>query len=332
MSIYGRILGEQEYLHKLVSCAILHSKGMRNVDIGRELDISAVKVTRYLQEARESGIIKIEVYPPPEAEIAKEIREVHGLREVYVFPIGIAGEVRSMLARLSAVYVEQLLDDKEENISSMALGPGRTMLAFVRALSHKTRSEMVVGSTSSATLTETFMASNILIGIVAEKWECELHRFDPETSLAKQKDYSDILILGVGKIPDMDGVTALALSSESGIHKARLDIELAKLRVRGGAGIINYQPIDEEGKPLDWDLDDYRETLGPTLLKLDVIREMAADEKKRVICISSGEDKINAIKAGLLGGYFNVMITDYNTAKALLEDENAISSRSGNMH
>jgi len=319
MSIDEKILAEQEHLHEIVRCAILHSKGMKNVDIGEEIGINAVKVTRNLQEARKRGIIKIEVYPPPEVEIAKEIREVYGLREVYVFPIGIAGEVRSMLAKLSAVYVEQLLDDKEENISSMAVGPGRTMLAFVRALPPEERPNMIVKSATSATPKETHMASNILIGIVADKWECDSERFDPKISRKRQGNYADILVFGVGKIPDMEGVAASALLSETDIHRTVLDIELAKLRVHGGVGIVNYQPIDDEGKPLDWDLDEYKTTLQPTLLKLNVIKEIAADEKKRVVCVAGGADKVNAIEAALRGGYFNVLITDCDTAKALLE-------------
>ena len=121
---------------------------------------------------------------------------------------------------------------------------------------------------------------------------------------------------------DMSGVTALALFSETDIHKTLLDIELAKLRTHGGTAIINYQPIDEDGNSLDWELEGYKEVLEPTLLKLDVIKKIAADEKKRVICIAGGEDKVDAIRVGLRGGYFNVLITDYDTAEAILGNEN----------
>ena len=319
MNIDKAILKNYKHLQEVVRCAVLHGKGKRNVDIANKLNMAPVRVTRNLQEAIERGIIRIEVHPLPEVEIAEKFKQVYGLKEAYVFPIGIDEEITDILAKLSATYLEKLLDDEEQNIKSVAIGAGRTPLSFVRALSSKRRPNLKVSPMSFATVVETYMASNILIGIPAGKWECELHRFDPEMSVEEQGNYADIFVFGIEKIPDMDSVTALALLSEAvGIDKSELSRELSRLHGRGGIAIINYQPIDEDGKPLDWDLEGYKIYLEPTVMKLDMIRQIAKDGK-RVICIAGGEDKVRAIKAGLRGKYFNILITDYETAKSLLD-------------
>ena len=313
------ILEDEERLQEIVKCAVLYSKDKKNVDIAEALNISAVRVTRNIADAKKLGILKIEVHPPPEVAVAEELEKKYNLREVYVFHIGVADEVMSMLAKLTADYLEKLLDDDEKEIKCVAIGPGRTTSAFVRALSDAERPGIIIGSTTSATSIETYIASNTLIGIASGKWRCDSRRFDTKMSIEEQKAYADVFVLGVGRIYDMGGVTALALFSETDIHRELLEKELHSLAGRGGVGIINYQPIDEEGTPLDWDLKQYRKALEPTLLKLDVIREIAKDKSKRVVCIASNNGKADAIKAGLKGGYFNVLITDYETAKELVE-------------
>jgi DNA-binding transcriptional regulator LsrR (DeoR family) len=321
------ILEDQERLQEIVKCAILYSKDKKNVEIAGALNISAVRVTRNIADAKELGILKIEVHPPPEVAIAGKLKKEYKLREVYVFPIGVADEVMNMLAKLTAHYLEKLLDDKKEKIKCVAIGPGRTTSAFVRALSDEERPGIIIGSTTSATKTETHIASNTLIGIASGKWRCDSRRFETTMSIEEQKAYADVFVLGVGRIHDMGGVTALALFSETDIHRELLEKELYSLAGRDGIGIINYQPIDREGNPLDWDLKQYKKVLEPTLLKLDVIKEIAKDKNRRVVCIASNNGKADAIRAGLKGGYFNVLITDYETAKELVRQGNGESKQ-----
>ena len=323
-------LKEYERLQGVVECAILYKEGKTNKEIGEKLKMGAPTVTRNLQRALDEGIIKIEIHPPDAIEVAIEIREKYNLKEVYVYPIGIADEVRNMLARLAAYYLEDLLDEKKENIKRIGIGPGRTTLGFVMALSDKKRPDMEVLSTSSATHFETYKASNILIGIPAWKWECELSRYDTDMPLRQQEDYADILFFGIGKIPDMEGVAALALLSGSRpkIKEKTLAVEMNKLFAADAVSFINYQPIDSKGKLFDWNYRGYKDTfyekspndksiLKPSFLRLDMIRRMARKPDKRVVCIAGGEDRLDAIKASLLGGYFNVLITDLETAKGI---------------
>lgn len=320
--IHEAILDNNARLREIVKCAIMHSQGITHKEISYERGISSPTVTRHIQRAEDLGIIRIEVFLPRDVKTAEKLEETYGLREAWVFPIGIEEELTDMLAGLAAAYLEKLLDEGDEEVNRIAIGSGRTPLAFVKALSNKRRPEVKVASASSASFVETHIASNILIGIPAGKWECELYRFDPDMPREDQIDYADVSFFGVGRIQDMEGVTARALrSSEIGLSESDVERELGKLVGQGGVGIINYQPIDEEGSPLTWDLKEYKDDLRPTVLELDVLKEIAEDEKKRVICIAGGARKVRAIRAALKGGYFNVLITDYATAATLLEPD-----------
>lgn len=304
--------------HEIVKCAILYSKGETRKATGERLGIRAAKVSENIEEAIKRGIIRIEVNQPREIEVAERVRNVYKLKDVYVFSMIIAEQSTTMLARLLAAYLERFFESKaQEEVTRIVIGPGRIPLALVNASSDETRPDLRACSTTSPELRETYMASNTLIGIMAGKWKSGLYRFDPQMSAEEQRNYGDILIFEIERVPDMKGVTALFLQFLTGAYMSNVEKELMKLAADGGVGIINYQPIDEDGVPLCWNMEGYNKAVKPKLLTLEMIREIAASGNKKVICIASGIDNAKAIKAALRGGYFNVLITDYDTAALL---------------
>ena len=303
--------------HEVVKCAILYSKGETRTAIGERLGIRAAKVSENVEEAIKRGIIRIEVNQPREIEVAEKVQSVYKLRDVYVFSTGISEQSITMLARLSAAYLEGALDNPEEEITRIVVGSGRSPLALVEAMSNERRPEVRACSTTSPVLRETYMSSNTLVGTLAGKWESGLYRFDPQMSSEEQRNYGDIFVFGIERVPDMKGVTALILQFLTDAYMSSVEKELMKLAADGGVGIINYQPIDKDGVPLCWNMEGYNEVIKPKLLTLEMIREIAASGNKKVICIASGIDNAKAIKAALRGGYFNVLITDYDTATLL---------------
>jgi DNA-binding transcriptional regulator LsrR (DeoR family) len=326
MRINRAILEDYERLMEIVRVARLYSGGKKEVDIAAGLDISKPKVAKIVRErAIESGIMRIEVYPPLDEDMAERVQDSYGLKEVRVYPIGIEEEITRILARMSAIYLENLLR-VDRRARYIAIGPGRTTLALVQSLSDEKRPDIVIGPTTMPSNVETYMAANIIIGIPVGKWGCRLQRPETEESdritIEEQRRHAslfDVFILGIGNVMDNQGVTAEALRSKAiGISESALEKVLARLQGNGAVGFINYQPINGEGKALDWDLPGYKKVLEPTALRLEVIKEIASDKQKRVICIAGGSGKLQAIKAGLKGGYFNVLITDWETASALV--------------
>lgn len=229
--------------------------------------------------------------------------------------------IRWLINDTGREYIVRKADDDMMNIyrkiGHVAVGPGRTTLAFAKAISNVKRPNMRVGSTAIAAIREKTIASNTLIGILAGKWECELYRFKSGLPIKKKREYADVFVFGIDKL-NIYWDTALVLQLETGVNMWRLELDFSKLRARGGTGFINYQAINASGKPLEWEKF-YDKIFRGKLLELGDIKDIAANREKLVVCIAAGVDNAGAIRAGLLGKYFNVLITDYQTAMTILK-------------
>src|SRR4030042_4357515 len=85
--------------------------------------------------------------------------------------------------------------------------------------------------------------------------------------------------------------------------------EMALLKMNGAVGDILSQFYDKNGKVINCELHNRLITT-----KLDVLKQY-----NNVIGVAAGESKVNAIHAALIGGYLNVLITDEDTAKRLVD-------------
>ena len=79
-------------------------------------------------------------------------------------------------------------------------------------------------------------------------------------------------------------------------------------RELGAVGQVNLRFIKEDGIPLESELDDL--VVGVTLQQLA--------DADRVLAVAGGPSKYVAIRAALLGGWVNALVTDLETAEHLL--------------
>ena len=89
------------------------------------------------------------------------------------------------------------------------------------------------------------------------------------------------------------------------------------LRRLGVVGEVNYQPFDAEGKVVD------RPELRPLSRRMlsvtaDRLQALSRAEAKYVIGVAGGRPKVGAIRGALAGRFLNVLITDEDTALALV--------------
>ena len=84
--------------------------------------------------------------------------------------------------------------------------------------------------------------------------------------------------------------------------------DLDNLVELGAVGDIALRFFDKEGNPINSELND--RIIGITLKQLR--------QARRVVGVSGGADKIQAIRAAMLGGYINVLITDNKTGEKLV--------------
>ena len=89
------------------------------------------------------------------------------------------------------------------------------------------------------------------------------------------------------------------------------------LRRLGVVGEVNYQPFDAAGKVVD------RPELRPLSRRMlsvtaERLQALSRADAKYVIGVAGGRQKVGAIRGALAGRFLNVLITDEDTALALV--------------
>jgi DNA-binding transcriptional regulator LsrR (DeoR family) len=125
---------------------------------------------------------------------------------------------------------------------------------------------------------------------------------DPHVQRAlEQASQANLAVMGIGA-PRPDSV----LIQHGSIIQWE---ELAALQEQGAVGDINLRYFDEDGQPMDSDLD--RRIIGLTLEDIQQI--------ETVVGIAGGDAKFNAIQGAVSGQLVDVLVTDDVTAHRLLE-------------
>lgn len=286
-------------------------------EIAEIVHLSRVKVTRLLQQARDSGIVQIQVNSDASPYIDVESalsRELH-LDEALVVPsMEDIVRARGAIARAAARYLQRILrDDMVVAISlsrTIALLP--TFVADPRPV--RATFTAVVGGIprSSARINPSSAIDQLaeLFGGVAEHLPAPAIVGSPEAARTLMEEptiaraveraaAADVVCLGLG------GVTGnVKLVEEEEVTPAELN-ELVHL---GAVGDMSARFFDEAGQEVDHELN--RRVVG---LSLDQIRQIPI----RIVA-GGGMDKVAPLDAAIRSGLISVLVTDVRVARALL--------------
>ncbi len=287
--------------------------------IGKRLGLSRIKVSRLLQRAREEGIVQISVISPgaSNADLERRLEADYGLDEaIVVSPSSL--DRPSILQELGSAAAECLVRSLQGD-EVVGLTWGTTLLAVVDALSvHRWPQVRVVqmlgglgrpeadvyGADLARRTAEALGAKLRLIpapGIVASKMVRDALLADPQISdTLALGAHADVALVGIGR------PTPGSVVMQSGILTAE---ELDALEARGAVGDIALRFFDREGRPVVHEIND--RIIGPTLGQ---IREI-----QRTIGVAGGPDKLDVIRAALLGKLVDVLVTDQANAERLIE-------------
>ncbi len=310
----------EENLELITRIAWLHyMEGLTQRDIAQSLHISQPKVARLLDKAHKRGIVRVTVESPLAncLQLEYRMREAFSLSDALVIPAGGKQDLFTSLGRAGAWYLERVLKDAD----LVGIAWGRTLKQVANSLKNvRVRGIKVVtlvgGCTASASLNPYTIGeklASIFEGecyylyapAVVESEEIRdfylNERMNRTTlELAHRAAWS---LVGVGPVDVHHSVYALTgfLGRE----------ELADLREKGAVGDIAGQFYDSEGKVLDIPL--HRRTVA---VPLSEIRSM-----RNVMALAGGMEKVEAILGALRGGFIKILITDEETAKAVLSYE-----------
>jgi DNA-binding transcriptional regulator LsrR (DeoR family) len=298
---------------------LYYKAGLSQTQIGQRLSLSPARVSRALRQATESGIVVSSIVEPPETHVALErtVEERFNLREVVIAP-GASDATQDDLALTAAAYLEAtLFADDLVGLSSWSA----TLLSTVEAMHAmpKTTVNRVVQMIGGAghpnaqihamrlvsRFSEIVSAEAFFLSApgLAESPEQRNELMDDPRNVQAMSLWSEIscAIVGIGPIPQ----SSFLRESGNALNK---DL-LALAEEQGVVGEVCLRFFDDQGRDVASALDQY-------VVSIDI--ETYRKIPKR-IGIANGANKHTVIRAALLGGWVNVLITDAATATYLAE-------------
>ena len=297
-----------------------HEKGIRQPQIAAELNLSQARVSRMLKQAVEVGIVHTVVTMPSgvHSDLEDELQGRYGLRDaVVVDTLGVGDEVLPALGSGPAAYIDMTLTGGHViGISSWS----ETLISAVDRMPRKSvpvvdKVVQIVGGLGDAAvqmqatrLTARFAE---LTGAMPVYLPAPGLVGTPAVRRAMMNDVSVRDVLGTwGQLTDaLVGIGSLEpspLLQRSGNAVAEADQD--ELRRLGAVGDVCFRFFDEEGKHVRSTFD--QRVIGVTAKELLAV--------PRRIGVAGGERKFSAIRAALLGGWVNILITDLAMANKLL--------------
>ncbi len=317
-----RITADRDRMRLLTKVARLyHEKGIRQPEIASQLNVSQARVSRLLKEAAERGIIRTVVVPPPgiHADLEERLAEQFALKDVVVVDVeGTGADVTNALGSGAAAYLDSTLIGQDViGVSSWSA----TLLAAVEVMRPK-RSQVVdkvvqvVGGVGSpevqmqatrltGRLAELTGAAPVFVpspGLVGSPALRQALMADPGVA-AVQEEWSRLTLSLVG----IGTLNPSPLLRRSGNSLAPGEQE--ELRQAGAVGDVCLRYFDAAGRLVESSFD--QRVIG---IGYDDIMHVP-----RRIGVAGGVHKADAIRAAVLGGWVNILITDLEVARILVE-------------
>jgi DNA-binding transcriptional regulator LsrR (DeoR family) len=310
-----------EQLRLFTKIAVLyHEEGLSQGDISQRLNLSQARVSRYLKNAVELGIVRTSIVQPAGIYVGleKALEEKYGLREVVVVDVMDGASLGMRLGSSAATYLETTIDpDDYVGISSWST----TLLHTVEAMRSRPRkiaSEVIqlIGGVGSpqAQIQATRLVSHLAEltsakpyymgcpGLVANQQIREAFIGDPNVaSSIAAWDRLTTLLVGIGAFP----ASPLWQASGNALSRAE-ERELSKA---GAVGEICLRFFDINGQPM-------KPAIEERMISIDADAMMHVPRR---IGVAGGMRKLDAIRGAVAGGWINVLITDADVARQLLE-------------
>jgi len=287
--------------------------------IAQRLNISRPGVSRLLQKARDRGIVQIIIHDPAAqgTQLEARLRERFGLKRVLVVPSD--PDYRIIQRHLGRAAI-RLLDEIVTDDSILGVSWGTTLQEVARQIKSRDLKNMVVvqlnGGISRA---EYDTHASEIAQTIGERYHAIPYLLplpaivsDPDVKAAILSDKNIARTLDLARKASVALFTVGSFSRNSVLVKADYfePQEVQTLLDQGAVGDICSRILDREGRICSGELDS--RTIG---IELDELKR-----KPFAVAVAGGPAKVDAIRAGLKGKWFNSLITDEVTARTLLSD------------
>ena len=296
-------------------------------DIAEILNISVPTVSRLIKKAKEEKIVEFVIRDPylECIDLEQRLKQEFKLKDVVIAPnvikddakLDTAENTKKLVALEGARYLQRIITEKDV----LGISWGQTMYYLIQYLNPcqkvngkfvtmhgsisglksdfdvrtlVSRTSMVFGGKNYSLLAEALLSCpQVTASIKNEKYVKQVYEmFDQIT----------ISICGMGSFyPQLDSLLCKS--------KYLSDGEVRNLQKHDVVGDIVLRFFDKKGKECDTDFKD--RTIG---IELDQYKQI-----KTKITVVSDEVKTQTTYAALKGGFVDVLITDYNLGKSILQ-------------
>lgn len=314
-------MSKQDEQRLLVKIATLYFvEGMKQSEIAGLLHLSQSFVSRAITRCQKEGVVKISVIQPANIFLSLEqaLEKKYGIRQAIVVDVdesAPASQVKHAIGSAAAHYVETRLRPNDlVGISSWS-STIRAMVDELHPQSIKARGviQLLGGVGPNGNVQATILTQNLAAQLDCPAWllpsQSIEHSVEERAKLVASDDVAevvnkfaevDVAILGIGELEPSQ------LLKNSGNYYG--EAMLKTLAERGAVGDICLHYFNAQGEPVLSKEED------PVIgMELSQVHDCP-----HVVALAGGNDKANAIRGALHGGYIDVLITDYPTARQLL--------------
>ncbi|WNS78070.1 sugar-binding transcriptional regulator [Domibacillus sp. DTU_2020_1001157_1_SI_ALB_TIR_016] len=297
-----------------------YEEGATQSEIAKEMGVSRSLISKYLAKAKEQGIVKIIIHDDvihPFRQLEMQVERSYGIREVVCIPSFGGESSKSRLGAAAAKYLLRIMQDGQV----IGVSSGTTLFEVAKAMtSNQTypsvRFVPLVGGMGNERVD---IHANHIVATMAGQLHAEyklLHTpvmvdskeakkvFMSQSSIKSVFDLaaqSDIAVVGIGGTPEHSTMVQSYLGQEHQNHFADQDI----------AGDICYNFISKNGTTS-------QSTWNERIIAFEAEK---LKDIPLVIGVASGKEKVQSIQAALKGKLIDVLITDEETAKDLVAEQ-----------
>ena len=296
-----------------------YEDGLTQQEIAAKYGISRIKVSRMISKALSNKIVQIKINKPDDSsgDMENSLEEIFGLQEAIVVKTS-SGCTVDDLGEAAAEYLSRCLQGNE----TIGLTWGRALLASVNALTPADYPNIRIaqmlgglgdpdsdthGTDLAVRLAQLCKGKARLLnspGIVRTREIRDSLMSELQISeTLKLADKIDIALVGVGSLRG----DALIVQQSRIISQEETDRLLGK----GAVGDVGLRFFNDAGIPIDDEINE--RVIGLTYEQIKSI--------PRVIGVAGGESKQKSILAAIRSKLVNVLITDDQTAKYLIQNK-----------
>ena len=325
-----KIVDDDRLIYKV--CCLYYEDGMNQKEIGDYLGISRSSVLRMLQNGKDRGIVTIELHNPATfnyGELEKKLETMYGFKDVVIVEESVLdskSEAASYIFGQAADYLYSLLREGYRIGVTMGhtldnvLQTNKTFEKFDNLLCVP-----IVGGISQGATDGMDVQGNEIARKFTDKFGGKYIQFLSPAMFSDRRILDtflqekavnfifdefkkiDVAVVGVG-VPKGEDHTLVKAGYAT-------PAELKELAAKGAVGDITLQFFDKNG-----DTEPFHEFNDRVAaISMEVFRKIPLR-----ICIASGEKKAEAVKGAVKGGLINILITNAECARKLIEANTSI--------